>query len=365
MITDEALRELFAEAGESWPLPPHGERDVLQAARLRREVARTPAPRWQRRSVVTALPRRARAHPLLAMGAVASVLVLGVLGGAALETSPTGSSAGQAVATAVGPARSALGSGSTAPRGAPMVAGTAATAGTAAAPPTTGTARPLSTGARVVETGTVNLQVRPAAVAATLNRLAALAVADGGFVASSQTQQLATTPSGSMTLRVPVARFTALTAAVGQAGTVTYQQITGQDVTGQYIDLQASITALDTSRSTYLTIESKATTIGDILAVQQQIDAVQQELDQLQGQLQLLANESAYGSLAVTVGVPLPRATHRSGLSVAWHHAVSSFVHGAEDLVAATGPLLLVAICLFLLTVLVRVGWRLSRRRLL
>lgn len=350
MISEETLRELFAQAGETWPLPQHGERDVLHAARLRRERARTPAARWQRRSGGAALPRRVRTHPVLAMGAAAVVLVtMGVLGVTALGSSPTGPSAGPAAATSAGPARAVRGSGSVAPRTTSAMAGPV----------------PLSSGARVVESGTVNLQVHPAAVGATLTRLAALAVAEGGFVASSQTQQSATSPSGTMTLRVPVAHFTGLVAAVGQAGRVTYQEVTGQDVTGQYVDLQARITALDTSRSTYLTIESKATTIGDILAVQQQIDAVQQELDQLQGQVQLLANESAFGTLSVTVGVPTPRPNPSSGLSQAWHHAVRSFVHGVEDIVAATGPLLLVAICLLLLTVLVRVGWRLSRRRML
>lgn len=374
MISEETLRELFAEAGETWPLPQHGERDLLHAARLRRKIARTPGTRWQRRTLEAALPRRVRAHPVLAMGAAAVVLVtMGVLGVTALGSLPTGSSAGPAVATSAGPARAVGGSGSVAPRSTSTLAGTAPSpAGSAGVPLTgsTGTGRnggavPLSTGARIVETGTVNLQVHPAAVDATLTRLAALVVAEGGFVASSQTQQSATSPSGTMTLRVPVANFTALVAAAGQAGRVTYQEVTGQDVTGQYVDLQARITALDTSRSTYLTIESKATTIGDILAVQQQIDAVQQELDQLQGQVQLLANESAFGTLSVTVGVPTPRPSQSSGLSLAWHHAVRSFVHGVEDIVAATGPLLLVTICLLLLTVLVRVGWRLSRRRML
>ena len=44
------------------------------------------------------------------------------------------------------------------------------------------------------------------------------------------------------------------------------------DVTAQYVDLQSQITALEASRQQYLTIMTKASSIGDVLAVQAQLD---------------------------------------------------------------------------------------------
>ncbi len=90
------------------------------------------------------------------------------------------------------------------------------------------------------------------------------------------------------------------------------------DVTGQYVDLQARITALQDSRQQYLTIMAKATTVGGILAVQEQLQNLQSQLEQLQGQLQLLNNETTYATLAVTVSqkvVTPPPPRPESGLS--------------------------------------------------
>ena len=58
---------------------------------------------------------------------------------------------------------------------------------------------------------------------------------------------------------------------------------------GQYVDLQSRITALQDSRQQYLTILAKATTVGDVLAVQEQLDGIQSQIEQLQGQLQVLS----------------------------------------------------------------------------
>ena len=46
---------------------------------------------------------------------------------------------------------------------------------------------------------------------------------------------------------------------------------------------------------------ARATTIGDILAVQNQLDNLQSQLEQLQGQLQVLNGETTYSTLAITL----------------------------------------------------------------
>ncbi|MHB8451149.1 MAG: DUF4349 domain-containing protein [Mycobacteriales bacterium] len=228
---------------------------------------------------------------------------------------------------------------------------------------------PNAVGNRVVETGAVTLAVPSSSVQDALARLGTLATAEGGFVAASQSQLDTTAPSGTVTLRVPVGTFQTVLTTVGQYGKVTSEQVSGQDVTSQYVDLTARIAALQTSRSTYLQIETRATTIGDILAVQQQIDSVQQQLEQLQGQQRVLADQSDYATLTVSVttsgGLPHPGPA-TSGLSGALHRAVGSFVRGVEDIIAALGPLLLVALVGLALVALGRLGWlgwRRVRRR--
>jgi hypothetical protein len=144
---------------------------------------------------------------------------------------------------------------------------------------------------------------------------------------------------------------------------------TSTDVTGQYVDLQARISALQASRQQYLTILSKAETIGDILAVQSQLDTIQSEIEQLQGQLNVLDSQTAYGTLTVSLSGsghrPVPPPPPRSGLSSAWHDSVGGFVAGVEWLIRMAGPTLFVLLMVAALTIAARWAWRFSRRRLL
>jgi hypothetical protein len=203
-----------------------------------------------------------------------------------------------------------------------------------------------------------------------------LASAEGGFVASTQAQLgpagSASSSSGLIVLRVPEANFGALVTDVQHYGRATSVTTTSQDVTGQYVNLQAQIAALQSSRQQYLTIMTRASSIGDILAVQSQLDTIQSEIDQLQGQLNVLDNETTYGTLTVSLSEPgkspppAPRPHHASsGLLKAWDKSVGGFVSGIEWIIRIAGPLLLVLLCLAGLALLGRLTWRGARRRML
>ena len=84
--------------------------------------------------------------------------------------------------------------------------------------------------------------------------------------------------------------------------------------------------------------------MGDVLAVQEQIDSIQSQIEQLQGQLQLLTSQTSYSMLTVTLGehapAPAPGPLPESGLVRAWHTSIGGFVAGVEGLVRIAGPLL-------------------------
>jgi Domain of unknown function (DUF4349) len=203
-----------------------------------------------------------------------------------------------------------------------------------------------------------------------MTRLSALAGANGGFVANSQTQTGTGTngqpPSGTITLQVPVDSFSTVLKQAQTLGKTSALTTKATDVTGQYVDLQARIAALEASRQQYLTILSKATTVGDVLAVQEQIDGIQTQIEQLQGQLQVLTSETSYSTLTVTVseGAPPPRPVPlpESGLVRAWHDSVGGFVAGVEGVIRLAGPALFALLCLAVLVVGGRSLWRRYQR---
>lgn len=216
---------------------------------------------------------------------------------------------------------------------------------------------------RVVKTGSLSLTVKKGLVGATITKLTTLTTGLGGYVSQSRTDEVDGAPAGSLTLRIPVDRFeNAVTAAAG-LGHETSLSTNAHDVTGKFVDLQARLSALKRTRATYLTILSRARTIGQTLSVQQRVNDIQQQIEQRQGELKVLRNQSADGTLTVDVAeagaAPLVVVHHhRSGWSKAWHNSTGRFNRGLQAIIGGLGPLLLALILVALLYVIGRLALR-------
>jgi Domain of unknown function (DUF4349) len=417
MLDDDRLAALLGEAAAMFDVPANGPEDILEGAAGHTTVRRAGDDGAQSDAVGDGdadgddgdvgsddarpgdasepMGRVARLHRLTVLAArhrslsvAAGVLVLLA-------------AAGTVVAVARGPARPASTTALshtavTAPSRAPVTtttapSGTAAVGATqnAAAPfsaahaptsgksatPTTVPALPsgaVGQSAKVEQTGSLSLTVGRGTLSSTVTQLSALAGAYGGFVANSQTQSGATTggaPSGSVTLQVPVQSFSTVLTRAEALGKTSGLTTKATDVTGQYVDLQARISALQDSRQQYLTILAKATTVGDVLAVQQQIDGLQSQIEQLQGQLQLLSSQTTYSTLTVTVNehtsvpAPAPKRLPESGLVRAWHASIGGFVSGVEGLVRLAGPVVFALLLLGAALAGGRAVWRRLQRR--
>jgi hypothetical protein len=223
--------------------------------------------------------------------------------------------------------------------------------------------------AKIEQTGALGLTVRPGALNRTMTQLSAIASGAGGFVASSQTQSGSSAdgpPSGTITLQVPVANFSSVLTQARALGKTSSLTTKATDVTGQYVDLQARIDALEATRQQYLTIMAKATSIGDVLSVQEELDSVQTQIEQLQGQLQLLSSQTAYSTVAISLNEPTapphPGPVPESGVVKSWHDSVGGFVDGVEGIIRYAGPVLFALICLGLIWLGSRALWRRYQR---
>jgi hypothetical protein len=402
MLDDDRLASLLARAGAAFDVPGTGVDDILARATGQvvgvddaggaddpagPDVPALPEPVSGGR--VHRLVAVAGRHRVLAVAACIAValVITGTVGALARGSSAPTVTSGLAhlprspatpspESTTTIPS-GAAGGGSpqfkSAPRG---IFGPAnAAQGTNAAPSvTTPTAPNLPGGAvgqsaKIEQTGTLGLAVGRGHLARAMTQLTALAGAYGGFVANSQTQSGAGTggaPYGSITLQVPVDSFSAVLRQAQALGKTSGLTTKATDVTGQYVDLQSRITALQDSRQQYLTILAKATTVGDVLAVQEQLDGIQSQIEQLQGQLQVLNSETSYSTLTVTVNEgtppPPPGPLPGSGLVRAWHDSIGGFVAGVEGVVRLAGPVLFALLCLGVLLVGGRALWRRYQR---
>jgi len=221
---------------------------------------------------------------------------------------------------------------------------------------------------KVVETGSVDLTIGHGSLSRVVNAITSQVAADSGLVAHSDTSTNDGVASANLTLRVPNADFPAFVDAIDKLGKVTTSTTAGDDVTSQYVDLQSRIQALEASRGQYLTIMAKANSVGDVLAVQSQLDNIQSQLEQLQGQMNVLSDQTTYATLTVAMieampGGQPPPPRPENGIVKAWHHATSGFLAGVDWLVAAAGPLAFALLLVLGLAAIGRVGWGLIRRR--
>jgi hypothetical protein len=224
---------------------------------------------------------------------------------------------------------------------------------------------------RVEEIGRIQLTVGGTHFQSTLTQLTDFATTDGGFVASTQshigTKATHSYSTGSIVLQVPERDFTMLVDQVRHAGVATSVVTSATDVTGQYVDLQARINALQVSRMQYLKIMTRTNSIGGILSVQNQLNSIQSQIEQLQAQLNLLNSETTYATLTVSlseVGHQVVTPAHpATGVDKAWHDSLHGFAAGVEWLIRIAGPLLFALLLLAALLVLGRWTWRATERR--
>jgi hypothetical protein len=118
----------------------------------------------------------------------------------------------------------------------------------------------------------------------------------GGFLVSSEVSG-GTAASGTVTIRVPAARFEEARAEIRRLGLrVESEKVEAQDVTRQYVDQDAGLRNLRSEEAQYLTILKQARTVKDTLEVSEklgevrgQIDAQQAEFDALSKQIETVA----------------------------------------------------------------------------
>ncbi len=229
-------------------------------------------------------------------------------------------------------------------------------------------------GALVVKTGSLDLQVPHDALRPTFNRVTSTVVGLGGYVVNETANFSGSDPTGTITVRVPVNLFERAVSDVnGLPGVkVLSDRETGKDVTAQYVNVQAQITALTTEEQSLLKLLAQANNLNDITTLQGQITGVRSQIDQLQGQNNLLRNEAAYSDLAITAtealakGQKAPASHHAAtGLSKSWSDATSGFARSVEWFIARSGAALILFLAALILVFGLRYLYPVLRRALL
>lgn len=140
---------------------------------------------------------------------------------------------------------------------------------------------------------------------ATMDDLARLAETMGGFVVSSDLSTLRLSngdeaPKASITFRVPAEKFQeSLDQVRGMALRVNQDRIQGQDVTEEYVDLQARLHNLRAAEKQLQEIMEQATRTEDVLQVYRELTNIRGEIERLQGRIRYLEQSAAMSAITV------------------------------------------------------------------
>ncbi len=156
---------------------------------------------------------------------------------------------------------------------------------------------------KIIRTGEMALEV-PAYEAAAAG-VARVASESGGFVADVVvTEQAGGALRGRLVVRVAPDRFETLFAALKALGRVISENVKADDVTAQYIDLEARIKGLritETRLQELISSKSFIDKIQSLLEVEREASRVRSEIEQLEGQLRFMASRVSLSTIAITL----------------------------------------------------------------
>ncbi len=159
-------------------------------------------------------------------------------------------------------------------------------------------------------TRTANLEVSVDNVLESVQKVEDIAITSGGFVSNSS---LAVTSgeedngieTATVKIRVPAEAYTDVLGQLrGIAKEVRSQSEDTQEVTEEYTDLQSRLRNLEATEGRYLDLLSRATTIGDILSLEDRLQSVRGQIEQVQGRINVLDDLTDLATISIRLVLP-------------------------------------------------------------
>ncbi|HMK10908.1 MAG TPA: DUF4349 domain-containing protein [Acidimicrobiales bacterium] len=225
----------------------------------------------------------------------------------------------------------------------------------------------LDAGPKIVKTADLTVSIAKGKFTGAFAAASRIATANGGFVVSSSTSTDGFVPgpiplddasaqpgpqtqaqsdsrarAGQLTIRVPADKFDSTRAALSGLGDVENETINGQDVTAQLVDMNARITSLKAEEAAFQTLLGKATAIGDVLQIQDQLFNVRTQIEELQAQQANLDDQATFSTITVSMyepGVVFTPTPERepSILAKAWDDAAGGALNVLGGMVVVLG----------------------------
>ncbi len=187
--------------------------------------------------------------------------------------------------------------------------------------------------------------------------------ASGGFVTNSHSgRTYGDQREGTWTIRIPVEQFDAFLANLGKVGTRVSENIESDDVTEEYVDLEARIKSTQAVESRLLKLlDEKTGKLSDIIQAEQKLAEVRMKIEQMQGRMRFLQDRIALTTITLTLTeqrdyIPPEDLPYGEKVSNAWSDSLGALFTAASNVsigLVAAAPWLVVLLVLLIFFVLV------------
>ena len=209
-------------------------------------------------------------------------------------------------------------------------------------------------GPQVIKQASLTVSVASGSFDSKLAAVRALVEGEQGFISGTEAAANPDTDqrirTGVVTFMVPSDKFDDAIDQLSKLGTVQNEHISGQDVSAQYVDLQARLANEEAQRDAMLVLLKRAQSISDIITIQTQLGQITQQIEELKGQIQYLDHNTAFSTISVSIveaGAPAGQPAQQDswGFLTALSDGAHNFVATINYIVSglgAIGPILIV-----------------------
>jgi hypothetical protein len=168
----------------------------------------------------------------------------------------------------------------------------------------------------------------------------------GGFVESSNEA----VRSGTLVMRIPARSFNRarreLKAFALPREGIKREIVEGEDVTAEFVDLKARLEILQARKDALVELLNEATTLEEILRLNNVLDDVLTRIEELKGHIRLINDQTTMATVALTMreeGVSITPVVEKPSLGSALSHGIAGFLSVLYAIVVGIGYVVPVA----------------------
>ena len=194
----------------------------------------------------------------------------------------------------------------------------------------------------------------------------------GGYIVESNVYlESDETSSGKMIMRVPEKHFeTFLSEAEAEASKVLEKNVTGQDVTEQYVDLSSRVKSKRAVEERLLAFMKEAEKTEDLLKISTDLAKIQEELEVLVGKINYLENQTSFSTIELIMyesRIIIPEIENKD-LNT-WEKTKKQFITSTNSLLSIGSGIIVfivgnLPVLIILAIITVVVVWIIKRRKI-